>query len=112
MWSCVCPICNMTACKLMESAIMGLPCHYSICPSHLKYQMKKFWLKASVVYEQLISNVPCATICPIRNGMLCSLYNDSFINYFGQKLTFFFKFIKFQPQKLFFRDFSLSANLV
>ena len=31
MWSCVCPIHNMTACKLMEeSAIMGLPFHYSI----------------------------------------------------------------------------------
>ena len=26
MWSCVCPICNMTSCKLMEeSVIMGLP---------------------------------------------------------------------------------------
>ena len=48
MWSCVCPICNVNACKLVgDSASMGLPSHYSICPSQLKYQMKNFWLKAS-----------------------------------------------------------------
>ena len=53
MWSCVCPIRNMTACKVMEdTAIMGLPSDYSICPSQLKYQIK-FWLKANVLYEQL-----------------------------------------------------------
>ena len=34
----MCPIRNVTACKLMEkSAIMGLPCHYSICLSQLMY---------------------------------------------------------------------------
>ena len=70
MWSCVCLICNMTTCKLMEeSAIKGLPCHCSICPSQLKYQMKNFWLKASVLYEQLLSSAPYVTLCPIRNGM-------------------------------------------
>ena len=36
MWSCVCHIHNVVACKLMEeSAIMGLPSHYSICPFQL-----------------------------------------------------------------------------
>ena len=107
MWSCVCPIRNVTASKLMEkSAIKGLPSHYSICPSQLKYQMKKFWLKASVLYEQLLSSVPYALVC------LWSLYTEKSINYFGQKWTFFFKLNKFQPLKLFFRDFSLSANSV
>ena len=41
-WLCVCPIRNATACKFMEeSAIKGLPSHYSIFPSQLKYQIKK-----------------------------------------------------------------------
>ena len=67
---CVCPIRNVAACKLMEeSAIMGLPSQYSISPSQLTYQIKIFWLKASVLYEQLLSSVPYATLCPIRNGM-------------------------------------------
>ena len=36
-------------CKVMEeSAIKALPSHYSICPSQLKYQMKKFCLKADM----------------------------------------------------------------
>ena len=49
MRSCVCPLRNVTACKLMEeTAIKGLPAHYSVCPSQMKYQMKSFWLKASV----------------------------------------------------------------
>ena len=101
MRSCVCPICNVTAFKLMEeSTIMELPCHYSICLSHLKYQIKNFWLKASVLYEQLLSSVPYATVC------LCHVYTEQSINYFGQKLTFFFKFDKFQPLKLFFRNFN------
>ena len=70
MWSCECPIRNVTACKLMEeSAIKGLPSHYSICPSQLKYQMKIVWLKASVLYEQLLSSAPYATLCPILSGM-------------------------------------------
>ena len=64
------------------------------------YQMKNFWLRASVLYEQLLSSVPYAMVC------LYSLYTEQSINYFVQKLTFFFKFNKFQPQKLFFRDFS------
>ena len=66
---CYVPYC-MTVCKLMEeSAMMGLPSHYSICPSQLMYQIKTFWLKATVLYEQLLSGVPYATLCPIRNGM-------------------------------------------
>ena len=70
MWSCVCPICNANVCKLIEeSAIMGLPSHYSIYPSQLNYQIKKFWLKASVLYEQLLTSVIYATLCPILNGI-------------------------------------------
>ena len=74
---------------------MGIPSYYSICPSQLKYQMKKFWLEVVVFKEQLLSSVPYATLC------LCSLYTEQSINYFGQKLTFFFKFKVFQPLKLF-----------
>ena len=48
---------------------MELPSYYSICASQLKYQMKKYWLKASVLYEQLLSSVQYATLCPIRNSM-------------------------------------------
>ena len=75
MCSCVCPIRNVTACKLMEeSAVVGLTSHYRTCPSQLKYQMKKIWLKASVLYEQLLSSVSYATVC------LCSLYAEQSIN--------------------------------
>ena len=113
MCSCVCSICNVTACKLMEeSAIMGLPSHDSIRPSQFKYQMKKMWLKASVLYEQLLSSVPYTPLCPIHNSMFMFLYTEQSINYFGQKLTFFFELNKLQPLKIFFRDFNLSANLV
>ena len=80
---------------------MRLPYHYSQCPSRLKYQMKKLWLKASVLYEQLLSSVPYVTLFRICNGMLYSLCNEQSIDFFGQKLTFFFKFNKFQPLKLF-----------
>ena len=70
MWSCVCPIRKVAACKFMEdSAIMGLPSYFSICLSQLMCQMKIFWLKASVLYEQQLSSVPYATLCPIRKGM-------------------------------------------
>ena len=70
MWSCVCPIRNVAACKLMEeSAIMRLPSHYRICPSQLMYQIKIFWLNASVFYEQLLSSVPYITLCPIHNSV-------------------------------------------
>ena len=70
MQSFVCPLHNMAASKLMEeSAIMGLPSHYSICPSQMKYQIKQFWFKASVLYEQLLSSVPYATLCIICNSV-------------------------------------------
>ena len=70
MQSFVCPLHNMAASKLMEeSAIMGLPSHYSICPSQMKYQIKQFWFKASVLYEQLLSSVPYATLCTICNSV-------------------------------------------
>ena len=62
----------MAACKLMEESaiIMGLPSHYSICPSQsIDVSNKKISLKASVLYEQLLSSVPYAELCPIRNGM-------------------------------------------
>ena len=52
---------------------------------------------------QLVSRtqqfVPYPTVC------LWSLYTEQSINYFGQKLTFFFKFNKFQPLKFLFPDF-------
>ena len=77
MWSCVCPIRNVTACKLMVlivySAIMGLPSRYSMCPSQLKCQMKNFWLKLSVLFQELLSSVTYATSCPIRSGMVMFL---------------------------------------
>ena len=67
----MCPIRNVTACELMEeNTIMGLLSHYRICASQLKYQMRKYWLKANVLHEQLLSSVPYTTLCPIRNSML------------------------------------------
>ena len=30
---------------------------------------ENFWLKASVLYEQLLSSVPYTTLCPIHNDM-------------------------------------------
>ena len=64
----VCPLRNVTACKLMEeTAIKGFPSHYSICFYQLKSQMKNIWLKANVLYQQLLSSV--ATFCPIRNAV-------------------------------------------
>ena len=38
-------------------------------PPHLKYQMKKCWLKVNILYEQLLTSVPYATLCPICNSM-------------------------------------------
>ena len=69
-WLRVCSMHNVTACKLMEvSAVKELPFHYSTCLSQLKHQIKSFWLKASMLHEKLLSNVPYATLCPIRNDM-------------------------------------------
>ena len=105
MCSSLCPVYSMNACQLIEeSVIKGLTSHYSICPSQLKYQIKKIWLKTSVLYEQLLSSAPYATLC------LCSFYTEQSINYIGQKLTSFFKFSKFQSLKLFFRDFTYQKN--
>ena len=42
--------------RMLKNAIMGLPSHYSICPFQLKYQMKNFWLKTSVLNEQLLGS--------------------------------------------------------
>ena len=67
----------------------------------LKYQMKKFWLKASVLNEQLLGSAPYAI------AYLCSLYSEQSI---WSEIDF--KFKRFSPLKLFFRAFSLSANLV
>ena len=86
----------VVACKLMEeSAIIGLPSYYSICPSQFMYQIKKFWLKASVLYEQLLSSVPYATIC------LRSLNTEQSINYFVPKLTFSSNLISFSFKNYF-----------
>ena len=41
---------------------MGLLSHYSKYPSQLKYQIKKNRFKASVLYKQLLSSVPYATL--------------------------------------------------
>ena len=70
MWSYVSPIRNMTACKLMKkSVIMGLPSHYSTCPSQLKYQINNFWLKTGGLHKQLLYSVPYGTLYIIHNGM-------------------------------------------
>ena len=90
MWSCGSSIRNMTACNLMqESAIKGRHTHYSICPSQLKYQMKRFWFKAREQHY-MQHFVPYATVC------LWSLYTEQSINYFGQKWTFSSKLISFR----------------
>ena len=47
-----------------------------------------------------------------NKGGTDTVYTEKSISYFGQKLTFFFKFNTFWSLKLFFRYFSLSANLV
>ena len=58
-------------------------------------------------------NCPICNTCPICNSMFISLCTEQSINYFSQKLTFFFKLDKFQPlKKIFFRDFRWSAVLV
>ena len=88
---------------------MGVPSHYIICPSQLMYQIKYFWLKASVLYEQLLSSVPYATVC------LCSLYTEQSINYFVQKLTFFSDLISFSLKNYFLEILIIqlrSTNLV
>ena len=90
---------------------------HRICPSPLKCQTK--FGSNQVLYELLLSSVPFtfvpyATLCSIRNSMFMFfiyILNNPTI-YFGHKLTFFLKFNKFQSLKLFFRDFSSSANLV
>ena len=117
MWSCVCPKRNMAACRLMgDSTIMGLPSHYSICPSQFMYQIKQKFGSRQVccmsnysVVSHTQHFVPYAMVC------LCSLCNEQSMNYFVQKLTFFFKFNKFQPQKLFLEVLVIwlrSANLI
>ena len=68
-------------------------------------------IMTNVLYEQLLSSVPYATLCPICNGIFM-IFVYWTIHQLCQKLTFFFKFNKFQPLKLFFRDFTLSASLV
>ena len=67
---------------------------------------KKIWLKASVLYEQLLSSVPYATLCPICNSVFMFFVYWTIHQLLCSKIDFFFKFNKFQPQKLFFRDFS------
>ena len=54
---------------MKEGAIMGLPSHSSIYSSQMKYQMKNFWLKADVLYEQLLISVPYAARRSVGNGM-------------------------------------------
>ena len=61
---------SMTACKLMEeSGNKELPSHYSICPSQLKYQIKKFSLKVNVLFKQLLRSVTYAALFFIRKGI-------------------------------------------
>ena len=54
------------------------------------------------VIDQLLSSVPYGHSVPYAMVRLCSLYTEQSINYFGQKLTSFFKFYKFQPLNFFF----------
>ena len=100
-------------CKLIEeSAIIGLPSHYSICSSQFKYQLRNFWLKAHVLYEQLLSSVPYATLGPIHNSMFKFFVYGTVHQLLWSKIDFF---LQFQPQKLFFKILVIqlrSANLV
>ena len=80
---------------------MRLPFHYNICPSQMKYQMKKFWLRTSVYYEQLLSSVSYATLCPIRNSMFMFFLYWTIHQLLWSKIEFLCKFNKFQPLKLF-----------
>ena len=94
---------------------MGLPSHYSICPSQLMYQIKIFWLKASVLYEQLLSSVHMRHVVPYATVCLCSLYTEQSINYFVQKLTFFSDLISFSLKNYFLEILIIqlrSTNLV
>ena len=78
-----------------------------ICVSQLKYQMKKYWLNANVLYEQLLSSVPYAsTLSHMQQYIyvLCILNNP----WIWSKLTFFFKFKNFQPLKLFLEIWFIS----
>ena len=70
--------------------------HYSICPTNWSIKLKTFWLKGPI--HNFLSYTQWYVY------VLCMLNNISIT--FGHKLN------KFQPLKLFFRNFSLSANLV
>ena len=102
MWSCVCPIPNVTACKLIkESAIMGLPSIIAYVPQ-FKYQMKIIWIRASALYEQLLSSAPYTTLCLICNCMIMLFVYLTIQQLFWPKIIS----LMFQPLKLFFRDFN------
>ena len=68
---------------------MGLPYHYSIFPSQLQYQIKIFWPKAIVLYEQLLIKVPHATLCPIRNSMIMFFVYGTIHQLLWSKIGFF-----------------------
>ena len=106
----VCPLLNVTACKLMEeTAIKGFPSHYSICSYQLKSQMKNIWLKANVLYQQLLSSVAVSHTQRCVYD-LCILNNPSI--YLVKNWIFSSNLISFSHWNYFFREFSLSANLV
>ena len=78
------PTPSVAACKLMEeSAILGLPFHYSICLSKLKYQMKNL----CVLYEQLLGNV--STLSHMQQyDYVLSILNKSSIAFSSNLLSF------------------------
>ena len=86
----VCPIHNVTACKLLvKSAIWdSLPIIVYI-PPNWSIKCKKFGsgqvccMSNYYIVSHMQHFVPYATVC------LCSLYTEQLINYFGHKLTFF-----------------------
>ena len=89
-WSCVCSIGNMADCKFMEeSAFLGLPSHHSICPFQLMSEVKKFWFKANILYDQLLSSVPYATLCPIHNSMFMFFVYQTIHQLLHSKIYFF-----------------------
>ena len=89
-----------------------LPITYSIFHSQLKYQIRKTWLKTSVLYKQLLSSAPYATLCPIQNAIFMFFVYWTIHQLIRSKINFFLQTYKASVSKTIFRDFILSANLV
>ena len=67
----------------------GLPSHHSISASQLKYQIKKYWPKVSVLYEQLLSSVSYTRLSPIYNSMFMFFVYWTFHQLLWSKIDLF-----------------------